>query len=300
MVNTLKSLLIPFSLYKQLTKPKQTFLLLYTGIFAYLISAWGYNFNIFDLFWLIVGQFLAISGATMINMYWDRDIDAQMERTKQRPLPMKQVIPFTVLIYGVLSVVVGILITGLFLNFLTMVIGILGAFFDIVVYTILLKRRSRWSIVLGGIAGGLPAVGGRAAALGTLDLISLLLLFFVLCWIPVHNLSLALIPKTLKGYKDAQIPVLSLESGLSQTMRIIAFSAILTAIVIIMSALLLAIHPIILLIMIIFSLYLIYLSIGNLWRPSDTKTFKIFKFASMYMGLAFLFLFIGVVINNAL
>ncbi|MFX0064279.1 MAG: heme o synthase, partial [Candidatus Hermodarchaeota archaeon] len=265
--NKLKSFLIPFSLYRNLTKPKQTFLLLYTGIFAYLISAWGYNFDIFDLFWLIVGQFLAISGATMINMYWDRDIDAQMERTKQRPLPMKQVPPLTVLIYGILSVIVGILIIGLFLNFLTMVIGILGTFFNVIVYTIFLKRRSRWSIILGGIAGGLPAVGGRVAALGTLDLISGLLLIFVLCWIPVHNLSLALIPKTLKGYKDAQIPVLSVDSSLSQTMRIIAFSAILTAIVIIMIALLLAIHPIILLIMMVFSLYLIYLSIGNLWRP---------------------------------
>jgi protoheme IX farnesyltransferase len=131
-------------------------------------------------------------------MYIDRDIDAQMSRTKNRPLPLSGVSPRSILSQGIILTVLGILLCGVFVNFLTMIIVFLGFFFDVVVYSLWLKRRTRFSIIFGGIAGGLPAMAGRTAVLGVIDLVSLLVGFFVLSWIPLHILTLALILKDMK------------------------------------------------------------------------------------------------------
>ncbi|MFX0115654.1 MAG: heme o synthase [Candidatus Hodarchaeota archaeon] len=291
-----KFTLIPFSLFGELIKGKQTTLLVYTAVFTYLISAWRESIDTFALIWLIIGLFLAISGSTMLNMVVDQDIDAQMERTKNRPLPSEQITSLTVLIYGTLFTVTGILIAGLLVNRLTGVILFLGFFFDVIVYSIWLKRRTRLSIIFGGIAGGLPALAGRTAAINRIDLIGILFLLFILCWIPLHILSLSLIPSNYEGYLKAQIPMWPVAGGKIQTMRVITVSAFLDAAAIIATALLLEIHFIILIFIIILSGFLFYLSLRNVRQPSDRMTFRIFKFASMYMALAFVLLFLGVAI----
>ncbi|MHA2368239.1 MAG: UbiA family prenyltransferase, partial [Candidatus Hodarchaeales archaeon] len=207
---------IPLPLYGELIKGKQTVLLIYTAVFTYLISAWEKEIEIFQLIWLVIGLFLAISGSTMLNMYVDRDIDAQMERTKERPLPSERVSSRTVLIHGISFTIVGILFTGLLVNHITMVVVFLGFFFDVVVYSIWLKRRTRFSIIFGGVAGGLPALAGRTAAIDKIDIIGILLLLFVLCWIPLHILSLALVPSSFEGYLKAQIPMWPVARGETQ------------------------------------------------------------------------------------
>ncbi len=287
---------IPLSLYGELIKGKQTVLLIYTAVFTYLISAWEKEIDIFQLLWLVIGLFLAISGSTMLNMFVDRDIDAQMERTKKRPLPSERVTSRTVLIHGILFTIVGILFTGLLVNFITMIVVFLGFFFDVVVYSIWLKRRTRFSIIFGGVAGGLPALAGRTAAIGKIDIIGILLLLFVLCWIPLHILSLALIPSSFEGYLKAQIPMWPVARGETQTMRVITVSAFLDAAVIIAAAILLEVHLIVLIPIALLSGFLTYLSLINLRRPSNNTTFRIFKLASFYMAFAFVLLFIGVVL----
>ncbi|MFW9915314.1 MAG: heme o synthase [Candidatus Thorarchaeota archaeon] len=287
---------IPLSLYGELIKGKQSVLLIYTAVFTYLISAWEKEIDIFHLLWLMIGLFLAISGSTMLNMYIDRDIDAQMERTKKRPLPSERVSPRTVLTHGIVFTIVGILFTGLLVNLITMVVVFLGFFFDVVVYSIWLKRRTRFSIIFGGVAGGLPALAGRTAAINKIDIIGILLLLFVLCWIPLHILSLALIPSSFEGYLKAQIPMWPVARGETQTMRVITVSAFLDAVVIIAAAILLEVHLIVLVPIALVSGFLTYLSLVNLRRPSNKITFRIFKLASLYMALAFVLLFVGVVL----
>ncbi|MFX1286322.1 MAG: heme o synthase [Promethearchaeota archaeon] len=291
---------LSLSTYGELIKSKQTFLLLYTAIFAHLITAWGASFNLLSFIWFVVGLFFAISGSTLLNMYVDRNIDALMERTRDRPLPSRRVPPSTVLKHGILFTAAGTLVVGIFVNFLTMVVVFLGFFFDVVVYSLLLKRRTRLSIIFGGVAGGLPAVAGRAAVIGIIDLTAILMGLFVLCWIPLHILTLALIPKNLEGYKNAGVPMWPVVSSQTQTIRVVTLSAILSASIIVLAGISLEINLLALLPLILFCLFILFQAFTNLRKPSHERTFKIFKLASIFMAFAFLWLFVGVVITSFL
>ena len=287
-----------FSLYGELIKSKQTFLLVYTAIFAYLISVWTTTgIILMQLLWVTVGLFFTISGSTLINMVIDRDIDAIMERTKDRPIPSGRIPASTTLKHGLLFTLAGILSVGVFINVVTMVVVFLGFFFDVVVYSIWLKRRTKYSIIFGGIAGGLPVIAGRAAVIGTIDIVSITMAMFVLCWIPLHILTLALIPKNLKGYKDAKVPMWPVVSSKEQTIRVISISAILSASAIILTGAFLDIYLQLLVPLIMFSSYIILQSFANLKQPSDQRTFKLFKLASMFMAITFLWLFISVILT---
>ena len=283
-------------LFGELIKARQTILLVYTGIMAYFITALSKItvFNWVELLFLFLSLYLAISGTTVLNMYIDKDIDAIMERTKNRPLPSGKVSPLTVLIIGIVLTILGILLSSLTLNWLTTLIIFLGFFFDVVVYTVLLKRRTKFSIIFGGIAGGLPAWAGRIAILGNLDWIGFLLLIFVLAWIPVHILTIALIPKNYKGYKDAGVPMWPIMSSETQTMRVIAIGAFISSIALYEVARLLGAHAIIRIIWGFCCAVIIILVVKSLIKPSNKLTFIIFKIASLYMIFGFLLVLLGV------
>ncbi len=133
------------------------------------VASLAVEINWFNLLHLTISLYLSVSGTTVLNMYIDRDIDAIMERTKDRPLPSGKVSASTVLITGTILTVVGVFLAFLTLNWLSALIIFFGFFFDVVVYSILLKRRTKFSIIFGGIAGGLPAWAGRIAITGSLD-----------------------------------------------------------------------------------------------------------------------------------
>ncbi|MHA1242611.1 MAG: protoheme IX farnesyltransferase [Promethearchaeota archaeon] len=197
------------TLFGELIKARQTILLVYTGVFTYLITAvsLAVEINWFNLLHLAISLYLAVSGTTVLNMYIDRDIDAIMERTKDRPLPSGKVTTASVLTFGTIFTVLGILLAFITLNLLAALIVFFGFFFDVVIYSIWLKRKTKYSIIFGGIAGGLPAWAGRVAITGSLDWIGFLLLIFILTWIPVHILTIALIPRNFEGYKKAKVPM---------------------------------------------------------------------------------------------
>ena len=290
---------LSFSTYGELIKSKQTFLLLYTAIFTYLISAWQIQvFSLLSFIWFTICLFFAISGSTLLNMYVDRDIDALMERTKDRPLPSRRIPPSTVLKHGFFFTTAGILAVGIFVNILTMVVVFLGFFFDVVVYSLLLKRRTRLSIIFGGVAGGLPAIAGRTAVIGAIDIPAILVGLFVLCWIPLHILTLSLIPKNIEGYKNANVPMWPVVTSQTQTMYVVTFSAILSASIIVITGVALQINVLVLLPLVFFCTYILFQAFANLKQPSHKRTFKIFKLASIFMAFSFLWLFVGVVITS--
>ncbi|UCG03823.1 MAG: protoheme IX farnesyltransferase [Candidatus Heimdallarchaeota archaeon] len=291
---------LSFSTYSELIKSKQTFLLLYTSVFAYLISAWGTGIFLFHFIWFTIGLFFAITGSTLLNMYIDRDIDALMDRTKDRPLPSRRIPPSTVLKHGALFTVAGILAVGIFTNLVTMFVVFLGFFFDVVVYSLLLKRRTRLSIIFGGVAGGLPAIAGRAAVIGYVDIASILMGAFVLCWIPLHILTLALIPKNLEGYKNANVPMWPVVSSPTQTIYIVTLSAIFSALTVVLTGIVLQINILALLPLFLFCAFILFQAFVNLREPSHERTFQIFKLASIFMAFAFLWLFVGVIITSFL
>ncbi|MHA2367133.1 MAG: protoheme IX farnesyltransferase, partial [Candidatus Hodarchaeales archaeon] len=227
--NKLYSFFIPLSLYNELIKGKQTLLLLYTGIFSYFITQYPNRLITSNFVIFTIGLFFAISGSTLLNMYIDRNIDAIMDRTKHRALPSGKIKPSTVLFHGYIFIISSVFVISVFINVLTAIIILVGSIFNVVIYSLLLKRRTRFSILFGGIAGGMPALAGRTAVLNYIDLVGILLAFFVLFWVPIHILSLTLIPLNLNGYKKAKIPMWPIAGSKSQTNRVIALGAILSA-----------------------------------------------------------------------
>ena len=287
------------TIFTELIKARQTILLVYTGVLSYLITvaSEAIEINWFNLLHLAISLYLAVSGTTVLNMYIDRDIDAIMDRTKDRPLPSGKVTTSSVLIVGTILTVIGVLLAFLTLNWLSALLIFFGFFFDVVVYSILLKRRTKWSIIFGGIAGGLPAWAGRVAIMGSLDWIGFLLLFLILAWIPVHILTIALIPRNFEGYKKANIPMWPIVSSKAQTMRVIAIGAFISSVALYEAARLLGANAIIRIIWGICCVFLLILSIKNLIKPSNKLTFLIFKIASLYMLLGFLLVLLGVMLQ---
>ena len=129
------------ALFGELIKARQTVLLVYTGVFSYLITVASLAEEIdwANLLHLAISLYFAVSGTTVLNMYIDKDIDAIMERTKDRPLPSGKVTASTVLIIGTVLTVVGIFLAFLTLNWLAALIVFFGFFFDVVIYSIWLK-----------------------------------------------------------------------------------------------------------------------------------------------------------------
>ncbi len=290
-------LLIPWELYSELIKGKQTFLLLFTGIFAYLISGYPDKLDFGILLLLLASLFLAVSGSTMLNMYWDRDIDAIMERTKDRALPSGKVSPAFVLWHGIIFSTIGVGI-AYFINIVTMIVIFAGLFFDVVIYTMLLKRRTKWSIIFGGISGGLPAMAGRTTITAVVDEIAILFLLIILLWIPLHILSLALLPANIEGYGKAKVPMWPIASSVEQTRFVITVAALLNGVLLVYIAYPLKIHIITRIPLYLMGFAMTYHSIRNFINPSHEKTFKLFKFASIFMGITYLWLFIAVVMTN--
>ncbi|MBN2156936.1 MAG: protoheme IX farnesyltransferase [Candidatus Lokiarchaeota archaeon] len=284
--------------YHELIKSKQTLLLLATCIFAYLMTVVPMEgrFDWLELILLSFSTFIAISGATILNMYIDRDIDAKMERTKNRPLPSGEMNPNFALINGIIFTVLGLALTIFLWNWITCMVIFVGFFVDFVIYSIWLKRKTKYSILFGGIAGGLPAVAGRVQAIGNIDLIAILLMFFIVTWIPVHILTLSLIPQNLEGYKNAGVPMWPVVSSEQQTMRVIAGSALVNAVIMGVTAILMQIHWIVGIIIGACCAIMIILVLMNLIKPTQKLTFTIFKFASAFMLLGFVLLYIGAVV----
>lgn len=298
-LNDIVPTLIPFSMYSELIKGKQTFLLVFTAVFAYLISGYPDDLDFGIFFVLLMSLFFAVSGSTLLNMYFDRDIDAKMERTKDRALPSGKISPNTVLYHGLLFSLSGVLL-AYFVNTLTMIIIFGGLFFDIVIYTIWLKRRTKWSIIFGGVSGGAPALAGRTAITGSIDAVGIMFLLIILLWIPLHILTLATLSKNLEGYANANVPMWPVVAGVKETQIVISIAAILEGIVIIATGRFLKLHWMSAIPAIIMASVMIYIAMKNLMNPTEKGTFKLFKFASIFMALTFMYLFIITIISPQL
>jgi protoheme IX farnesyltransferase len=274
-----------FSLIKSL----QTGLLLSTGLAGYLSANHG-PFNWLAFLSLTGSLFLAISGSTVLNMWYDRDIDARMKRTCNRPLPKGEVSSKEVLVLGLTFSVLGIG-WSLALSTLYGLIVFAGLFFDVVVYTIWLKRRSAWSIVWGGISGGMPILAGRVLATGQVDGIGVLLALAVLFWIPTHILTFNM--RYADDYRFAGIPTFPAVYGFNVTRRIIAVSSLLAALAIGSAAVWIGVTAGALRLMAVLSAGLLLLALTTWLRPSEKVNFGLFKYASLFMLSSMLALALG-------
>ena len=206
--------------YLELLKLRQTALLVWTTFAAY-ISVAGNEFDSRVLGLITLSIFLTVSGTTATSMYVDADIDAIMERTKERPIPSDRVAPMKGLVFGLILFSLGILL-AVFINWLVVLVVFLGFIGDVVVYGLFLKRRTPLSIVFGGIAGGMPTLAGWTAYTNSIELGGILLALLVMAWIPAHILTLAMFH--VEDYQTAQVPMLPVVVSPRRTRQIIILS----------------------------------------------------------------------------
>jgi protoheme IX farnesyltransferase len=265
--------------YWTLIKSLQTGLLLFTGLAGYM-SARCPVLNWATVIGLAGSLFLAISGSTVLNMVYDRDIDAKMERTCLRPLPVGSVSAREGLALGSMLSLAAVL-WALWIDGLFAVIVFAGWFFDVVVYTMWLKRRTAWAVVWGGIAGGMPVLAGRALGVGSIDWVGLSLTMAVLFWIPTHIMTFSLRYK--EDYARAGVPTFPSRYGDRITQRVIAFSSVLAAAAIGASAIGVGMTWGYLRLLGVLSAGLLGFVLFSLMRPSSRIHFGLFKYASLYM-----------------
>jgi protoheme IX farnesyltransferase len=163
----------------------------------------------------LVSTALVIASGCTLNNYIDRDIDSRMARTQKRALPDGRMQPQRVLWIGITLGVLGISLLGLFVNLLSAMLGLLGLFVYVWIYTAWLKRTSTLSTVIGGISGAIPPVMGYSAVSGTLDLTAWILFIFMFLWQPPHFLALAM--RRIEEYRAAGIPLLPVVRGFTET-----------------------------------------------------------------------------------
>jgi protoheme IX farnesyltransferase len=282
----LKGIWIKLKQYWPLIKSMQTALLTITGIAGYMSARCPFT-HWTTMTGLVASLLLSISGSTVLNMWYDRDIDSVMNRTHHRPIASGVVSPKDALLLGLILSAAGVGLASL----LSPLYGLLifgGIFFDVVLYTILLKRRTCWSVVWGGIAGGMPILAGRALGMGYVDGIGILLALAVLFWIPTHILTFSM--RYREDYSTAGIPTFPSTYGDQLTRLIIAIASILAAVVMGGAAVLIGVKQGSLHLLGILSGGLLVMAVLMLLKPSSRLNFHLFKYASVYMLASMLLL----------
>jgi protoheme IX farnesyltransferase len=197
-----------------LTKPRIISLLLVTTVAPMFITPAGLP-TLARVLWVALGGYLMAGGANAINMWFDRDIDTRMTRTRLRPIPAGRITPGFGLAFGV---ALGFLAFAVFwyrVNHLSAWLALTGLLFYVLVYTIWLKRSSPQNIVIGGAAGAFPPLVGWASMTGGIDLAAIYLFAIIFYWTPPHFWALALIKQA--DYARAGIPMMPVVRGEART-----------------------------------------------------------------------------------
>ncbi|HME18566.1 MAG TPA: heme o synthase [Nitrososphaerales archaeon] len=218
--------------YWRLTKPRIWGLLVFTGIIAMLVAYrdTGVSPSLEAIGVCFVALTLGSASADVLTNYHDRDIDAMMRRTMNRPIPNGEVDPKRALVFGLAMAIPSVLIPLLLLNEASAGFMLAGLVDNIVVYSLVLKRRSWSSIILGGISGGMPVLVGYSAVPGANPFapIALYMSALVIVWIPTHIWSLAVF--TRSDYEAAKIPMLPVVFGDKVASVCIAAASIMLAV----------------------------------------------------------------------
>lgn len=167
------------------------------------------------LLYMLIGSSLTMASACVINNYWDRDLDARMERTKNRPLPQGRLSPSVALAFGVALGIAGLAVLFFLVNPLVGWLGVLGWFVYVVIYTFWLKRTSVWNTSVGGISGAMPPVIGYCAVEGQVDAGAWILFALLFLWQPPHFWSLAI--RRVEEYRAAGFTMLPVVKGIKRT-----------------------------------------------------------------------------------
>jgi protoheme IX farnesyltransferase len=272
--------------YVEVTKPASVLLLVFTGLATMIVAAGGLSLPLAPVAKTFLALTLGCAGANTLTCYIDREMDQVMERTRRRPIPSGRIRPpERALVWGLLLTVVSLAV-GWMINPLVLVLGILGFVDNVLIYSLLLKRRSAWNIILGGFSGGIPVLTGWAAMWGRIDLTALLMAAVVVLWIPNHIWNLAIY--YADDYKKVRVPMLPAVVSLQRTTRCTM------ATVVLMFLLSLALYfvggfgTLYLAVAVAFGLFVTVSNFVLALHPSREKSWMMFKVSSPYLFVLFL------------
>jgi protoheme IX farnesyltransferase len=197
-----------------LTKPRVVSLLLLTAAAPMFLTDRGLPAPSL-VFWVLLGGFLMAGGANAVNMWFDRDVDMFMARTRTRPVAAGRIPPRTALAFGIGLGILAFALLYLLVNPLAASLALAGLLFYVFVYTLWLKRATPQNIVIGGAAGAFPPLVGWTAVTGQIDLAAIYLFAIIFYWTPPHFWALALLKRD--EYAAAQVPMMPVVRGTHQT-----------------------------------------------------------------------------------
>jgi protoheme IX farnesyltransferase len=273
--------------YYELTKPKIWYLLVFTAFGSALTASLLFDIPISPLTWILLlgGVAAGSAAADTITGYNDRDIDAIMDRTKDRPIPSGRISPRNALIFGLILTVIALIFSWL-INLWAFLLMIFGLFDNIIIYSKWLKRRSQSNIVLGGFSGGVPALIGYVTVTTQNIEIGLVMAGLVFLWIPTHIWSLAL--HVRKDYQKAKVPMLPVVSEEKRAVRIIAVTTLIMVLFSILPFFFNQFGHIYLVTATIFGAIMMGLSLWLLIKPTEKASWTVFKFSSPYLTAVFI------------
>ena len=268
--------------YVSLLKLRIVALLDATAIGVMFPAAHGHP-GLLTVFAVLIGGTLAAGGAHSINCWFDRDIDAAMNRTRRRPVPDGRIPAWHALAIGIGLNALAFAVLWAGANLLAAALALAGTLIYVFVYTIWLKRSTPQNIVIGGAAGAMPPLVGWAAATGRLDLSALALFAVIFFWTPPHFWALAQVLKS--DYARARIPMLPVVAGEQSAKRQSVVYAVLTAIVSVVPFFTGVAGPVYLAGAIVLGIGLVGLTVLDLSGKRWTR--RLFAYSLVYVGVLF-------------
>lgn len=280
-------------IYVQLTKPRVISLLLFTTVTAAFVAARGWPGG-WVMLAIVLGGYGMAGAANAINMVVDRDIDARMERTAKRPTVDGRVSGRHAIGFAITLAVASFAVLAWGANLLAATLSLAGLSFYVVVYTLLLKRRTWHNIVLGGAAGSFPPLVGYAAVAGDVGPIAWTLFAIIFFWTPVHFWALALMIRD--EYAGVGVPMLPVVRGERATVVQIVAYAVLTAALSVLPLFQREVSGIYVALAILLNVALLARVASLVRVPDRPRAVSLFKFSMLYLAI----LFLGVAIDRSL
>ena len=275
--------------YYALTKPGVVQLLVFTAIVGMFLAVPGM------VPWtaLIAGSLgigLAAAAGAVVNQILDQRIDAQMARTRNRPLPQGRIGERDALAFAMGLSLAGLVVLVLFVNVLTAALTFASLIGYAVVYTVYLKRATPQNIVIGGAAGAAPPVLGWTAVTGTVDPHALLLFLIIFTWTPPHFWALAIARRS--DYERAEVPMLPVTHGVDVTKSFIVYYTILLVLVTILPYITGMTGPLYLLGALLLGAGFLFYALQLKWKPREDSPMATFRYSISYLMALFSFLLI--------
>jgi heme o synthase len=270
--------------YFVLLKPRVMSLVIFTAITG-LYLAPG-KIHPFIALLAILSISIGSGAAGAINMWYDRDIDNIMQRTKKRPVPSGKIAPEDALCLGVFLSVASVTLMGLAVNILSAALLAFAIFFYGYIYTVLLKRHTPQNIVIGGASGALPPLIGWACVTNNITIEPVILFLIIFLWTPPHFWALSLY--SADDYKKANIPMMPVIAGIKHTKKQILLYSILLSIVTIVPFTLEIVGIVYLSSTIILNLIFLIMALQLYLDPLNKLAKKLFIYSIFYLFLVFL------------